>query len=91
MDAGIGKKAFDQWFFAIAGIVAVALALPTALNDLLYALKIPVLATSGASRIIILVSFSLAVLSSFGFDRLTTDWKGGRRIWLLGFTPVMLL
>lgn len=71
----IRKKRFQEWFFAIAGLTALALALPTPLNDLLYTLKIPVLATSGASRIIVLTSFSMSVLAAFGFDGMVADWK----------------
>ncbi|KKS90504.1 MAG: hypothetical protein UV66_C0003G0017 [Candidatus Woesebacteria bacterium GW2011_GWA1_43_12] len=80
----IRKKAFQVLFFAIAGIATLALALPTPLNDLIYALKIPVLGTSGASRIIVLFSFCLATLASFGFDAFLSDRENGRRKWLTG-------
>jgi len=42
-------------------------------------MKIPVLSTSAASRIIVITSFSLSVLGAFGFDQLKSDWI--RRIW----------
>ncbi len=74
--AFLGKKGSQEWFFVIASLGALALALPTPLNDFLYALKVPVLSTSGASRAIVLASFSLAVLASFGLDGLKADWKG---------------
>lgn len=55
-------------FFSCLGIVSLLLATPTFLGDLILQLHIPVLATSAAGRIIILFSFSLAVLSGFGID-----------------------
>lgn len=61
-------------FFAIAGLISLVFAHQTPFVDLLYAAKIPVLSTSSASRIIILVSFSLAVLSGFGIDVLREAW-----------------
>jgi len=62
-------------FFAVLGCFSIFFAYPTPLNDLLYALKLPVISTSAASRIIILFSFSLAVLSAFGLDELVAAWK----------------
>lgn len=84
--AVVGKKTKQEWFFLTVGLVSLALALPTPLSDLLFALRIPVLSTSAASRIIILVSFSLAVLSGFGLDGVVSDWKSGnkkRALWIL--------
>ncbi len=67
----IGKnKVREILFFVLLAAVSLLLALPSPLNDLLYILKIPVLSGSAASRIIILVSFSLAVLSAYGIDKL---------------------
>jgi len=62
-------------FFAVLGCFSIFLAYPTPLNDLLYALKLPAISTSAASRIIILFSFSLATLSAFGLDELVKAWK----------------
>lgn len=62
-------------FFAVATLVSLLFAYQTPLVDLLYDAKIPVLSTSSASRIIVLTSFSLAILSGFGFDRLMELWK----------------
>ncbi len=70
-----GKKGKEQWFFWTTGFIALLFALPTPLNEFLFRAKIPAISTSAASRIIILVSFSLAALSSFGFDRLVQLWK----------------
>jgi len=75
--AMIGKKSKDAWFFILLAFLSMLFALPTPLNNLLYVLKIPVLSGSAASRIIILTSFSLAVLSAFGVDELTKHKKTG--------------
>jgi len=71
----IGKKNKQIWFFCAAVVIGLLLATPTFLNDVLFSAKLPVLSTSSASRIIVLVSFSLCVLSSFGLDDLIADWK----------------
>jgi len=62
-------------FFGMMGLLAILLAFQTPLLDLLVVLKIPVLSTSAASRIIVLFSFSLAVLAGYGLDRLIFDIK----------------
>ncbi|KKQ83492.1 MAG: putative membrane protein [Candidatus Woesebacteria bacterium GW2011_GWA1_38_8] len=66
----IRKKLAEGWFFVILAAVTLLFALPTPLNNLLYALKIPVLSGSAASRIIILTSFSLATIAGYGVDAL---------------------
>lgn len=60
------------WFFILLAGVSILFALPTPLNALLYTLRVPVLAGSAASRIIVLSSFSLAVLSAYGMDLIPT-------------------
>lgn len=62
-------------FFSMLAIFSLFLAYPTPLNDLLFALKLPVVSTSAASRIIILFSFSLSALAGFGMDDLIDAWK----------------
>lgn len=62
-------------FFAVLAGTGISLAYPTPLQDLLYVTKIPVVATSAASRVIILVSFSLSVLSAYGLDIIQANWK----------------
>lgn len=71
--AFIRKKNPYVWFFALLGIFSLILTLPTPLLDLIVKLKIPVLSSSAASRIISLFSFSAAILAGFGFDRLKED------------------
>lgn len=56
------------YFFIILAIASLLLAYDTPILSMLVSLKIPVLSTSAASRIIILMSFSLAVLGGMGFD-----------------------
>lgn len=53
--------------FTIPLFLSLLLAFPSPLLDLLVFLKVPVLSTSAASRIIVLFSFSASVLSGYGF------------------------
>ena len=67
---------FRSWkvtFFLILGLSSVALAVNSPLSLLLVSLKLPVLSTSALSRVIVLFSFSFAVLAGLGFDRLRQD------------------
>ena len=72
-------------FFTVLACFSFFLAYRTPLNNLLFALKLPVLSTSAASRIIVLVSFSLAALSAFGFDELAGLWKEKKKKSVLYF------
>lgn len=78
------KKKGIAIFYWIAAAVTLLFAFPTPFIELLYALKVPVLATSAASRIIILTSFSLAVLSAFGLDSYMANIKNRKIIMYLG-------
>jgi hypothetical protein len=62
-------------FFAGMAVLSLFLAYQTPLVDLLFFLKIPVLSTSSASRIIVLASFSLAVLAAYGVDVMREFWS----------------
>ena len=66
-------------FFAGSGAVSILLAYISPLSIALFSLKIPILSTSAASRIIVITSFSLCVLGTFGFEQLLVDWK--KREW----------
>jgi hypothetical protein len=57
-------------FFITAAIIPLLLSMDTPLQTILLNLKIPVFSTSIPSRIIVLTSFSLAVLAGFGLDTL---------------------
>lgn len=58
------------YFFWIAGILAFAFSSDTPLRQLLAVSRIPVFATSIPSRMVVLFSFSFAVLAGFGLDAL---------------------
>ncbi len=83
--AGVRRKTPATWFFVALAVLAFAFALPTPFNSLLYILKVPVLSGSAASRIIILASFAIAVLSGFGLDHLVRDWKDNKRKQIIWF------
>lgn len=62
-------------YFAAMGIISLLLSVESPFSSLLVWLKIPVISTSALSRIIVLFSFSFAVLSGFGFDFLKKSVK----------------
>lgn len=68
--AFMGKKKIEVLFFFIAGILFLLLAVESPVTALIGSLKIPVLSTSNPTRIIILFSFSFALLAGFGLDNL---------------------
>ncbi len=70
----IKSRKIVVFFFAIT-IISVLVAFKSPLQGLLVNFKIPVLSTSAASRIIVLVSFSFAVLSGFGLEKMIMDIK----------------
>jgi len=100
------KKNGRVIFFWLLGLLALLLTLPTPIGDLIVFLKIPVISTSAVSRIIVLFSFSLAILSGFGYEQLEIfikkrDWKFIfswavlcavilLSLWLVVFTKVFL-
>lgn len=65
-------------FFLLLGLISLSLSLDTKIADLFINLKIPVLSTSAMSRIIVVYSFSFAVLSAFGMDQLIEDLQERR-------------
>ncbi len=69
------KRSAHIIFFLCSTIIVFLLAFQTPILDLLIALKIPVISTSAASRIIVLASFSIAVLAGFGLDYILADIK----------------
>lgn len=81
-------------YFALMSAITLCLAFQTPLVDLLFALKIPVLSTSSASRIIVLMSFSLSILAGMGLDAIVESWnaKNKKQIirWGLGIGFVIL-
>lgn len=78
-------------FFIVTAVVSLLLAFNTPLLSLLIALKIPVLSTSAAGRIIVLLSFSLAVLAGFGLDILVTYIQARQKIFFLWIGVLIVL
>lgn len=82
-------------FFFVMVLGSVLLAFKSPLLDLVVSLKIPVISTSAASRIIVVASFAFSILSGFGFEKLTEDIK--RRnfkpmfFWFFIFGSLLLL
>lgn len=74
----IRNKGSQTLFFFTLGIISLLLAFDTPLLTLLISLHLPVLSTSAASRIIVLYSFSFAVLAGFGLDQLVKDFARKR-------------
>jgi hypothetical protein len=69
------KKQKELWIFVVLAVTAFVLAFPTIFSDILFSLRIPVLSTSAASRIMIVWCFALCVLSAYGMDMLRLAWK----------------
>lgn len=78
------------FFFAFLAVISLILTRPTPLLDLIVKLKIPVLSSSAASRVVGLFSFSIAVLAGFGFDQLRNDLKKKNLKPILSLTTVAL-
>ena len=88
------KKKGVATFFLLVSMVALLLAFNTPFVKLLIGLKIPVLSTSAASRMIVLFSFSIAVLGGLGFDKLLEFIREKPKkvyIWLLGLNLSLIL
>lgn len=86
--SAVRKSIYTRFFFIMA-IWSMLLAFETPLSELLFRLHIPVLSTSAASRIIVLFSFSLSVLSAIGFDVLLNNWR--KQDWKSAVRPVVIM
>ncbi len=60
-------------FFFLMSLIALLISIDSPILDSFVNLKIPVLSTSSTSRILVILSFSLAILSSFGLDKIQND------------------
>ena len=89
--ASVGRPRGYVRFFVLLAVFALLFAYPTPLNTLLFALKLPVVSTSAASRIIILCSFALSVLAAFGMDELARMWKTKKKTSFLLFSASTVL
>lgn len=94
------KKKSAVYFFYLLAIIAVLFAYNASFIDFLISLKLPVVSTTAASRIIVLFSFSIAVLSGFGLDWLSSLWTAKKEtgkiffysfLWFLLITAVWIL
>lgn len=87
------KKGNRTIFFSVIAILSLLLALDTPLLNAFVNLRLPVLSSSAASRILSVFVFSVAVLAGFGFDRLKIDIIKNKKIvlsWLLVFLLLFL-
>ncbi|OGH16043.1 MAG: hypothetical protein A3C30_00695 [Candidatus Levybacteria bacterium RIFCSPHIGHO2_02_FULL_40_18] len=73
------RRAREVVFFTGAIIVSLLFSLPTFLAKLPFDLSIPFLSSAQPTRLILLITFSLSVLSAFGFDYLIMDKKINRK------------
>lgn len=89
----LGGKVKGKGIFIALLVLSSLFAIASPFNTLLYSLKIPVISTSVATRMIVLVSFSLTILSAFGFDELVNEWKENklRKIRNFSFFIALLL
>ncbi len=78
-------------FFFLLAVFSLLLAYESPLSDIFFALKIPALSTSAASRILVIFSFSLAVLSSLGFEEKSVNKKILFPILFFMFMSIVLL
>lgn len=62
-------------FFIITALISLFLGLDTPIVNLLVNLHVPVISTSSLSRILVIFSFSIAILSGIGLDYLTQYLK----------------
>lgn len=89
------KKRKEVFYLFIFSVVILLLAFDTPLLNLLVFLKVPVLSTSAASRIIVIFSFVFSVLAAFGFDQLIKDVKEHRLrkivLFLISFIIIFVL
>lgn len=68
--AFLGKKKRSTLFFIVFSLFTLLLVIDSPMQQMLGMLKLPVISTSAPNRIIVLLSFSLAVLAGIGFDTL---------------------
>lgn len=77
-------------FFASATLVSLVLTLPTVISQLPFQLSIPFLSSAQPTRLVLVITFSLSVLSSLGFDYLISSKKINKRI-VIGITALFFL
>ncbi len=70
-----GKKDVRTFFLYLVAGISLLMAFDTPVAGLIYSLKIPVLSTSAAGRIICVYAFSASLLAAFGMDGFILDLK----------------
>jgi hypothetical protein len=82
-------KKHQTLFFSILGLLSLILAINNPISSLIQNLHMPIFSTSSINRIIVLFSFSFAVLAGLGFDQILIDIRNKNKkiilIWLSFF------
>ena len=85
------RKNKEIIFFTALAVSSLILAVDSPLSTFIVSLKLPVISTSSLSRIIVLFSFSVAVLSAFGLDNLVDLIKKDiRKIYKISFVALFI-
>lgn len=87
--AVIKEKSFIGFFFTIVFLVSLLLLFDTPFGKIPFDLKIPLISTSYASRILYLLTFSAAILAALGMDRLKKIDKNLLKINLVIFAVLI--
>ncbi|HEX8932324.1 MAG TPA: YfhO family protein, partial [Patescibacteria group bacterium] len=83
------SKKSQAYFWGAIGILSLLFAADTPLRQLLAYSNLPVLATSTPSRMIVIFSFSFAVLASIGFDIILKLIANQKKMQILGILGVL--
>lgn len=88
-------KKHQTLFFFILGLLSLILAINNPISAFIQNFHIPILSTSAINRIIVLFSFSFAILAGMGFDQLFSDIKKANRklilVWLSLFSFLFII
>lgn len=86
----IVRRAKHIGFFLVLAVISLLIATPSPFNAFIAGFKIPALSTSYSARIIVLFSFSLAVICAYGIDLLTVEWDKKKISSIYPFILLML-
>jgi hypothetical protein len=78
-------------FFVLLGIASVLVAFDTPINLLIFKLNLPLFSTSASSRIIVLLSFAISVLSAYAVHYLISDLKNYSKKQLIFIVSIVLI
>lgn len=78
-------------FYLLLGVFSLLIAFETPLNLLIFNLKLPLFSTSASSRIIVLFSVAVAVLSAYGVHYLTSNLKNFSKKHIVFLTSLVLV